>query len=47
MCAAMTVIESTKLPDVFERMGRAFGEAVEQARHQPIGPHGKHLVNLI
>ena len=46
-CVAMTVLESINAPNVFERMGRAFGEAVEQARHQPFGPHGKHLETLI
>ena len=28
-------------------MGRAFGEAIEQARHQPLGPDGRHLESLI
>ena len=43
----MSVLESTNTPDVFERMGRAFGEAIEQARHQPLGPDGRHLESLI
>ena len=43
----MTVLESTNSSELFERMGRAFGEAIEQARHQPLGPRGKHLESLI
>jgi two-component system, chemotaxis family, CheB/CheR fusion protein len=43
----MTVLETTVAPDVFEQMGRALGEAIEQARYQPFGPKGKRLASLI
>ncbi len=43
----MPVSENTSSSDLFERMGRAFGEAIEQARHHPFGPRGKHLEGLI
>ena len=43
----MTLLEPTIAPDVFEQMGRALGEAIEQARYQPFGPKGKRLASLI
>ena len=47
MRAKMPMLESTFAPDLLEQMGRACGEAIEQARHQPFGPRGKHLESLI
>jgi PAS domain S-box-containing protein len=43
----MTLLEPTIAPDVFEQMGRALGEAIEQARYQPFGRKGKRLASLI
>ena len=43
----MAVLEATNSPELFERIGRAFGEAIEQARQQPLGSRGKHLESLI
>ena len=34
-------------PDLLGWMGRAFGDAVERANHQPLGLGGSHLERLI
>jgi PAS domain S-box-containing protein len=39
--------ESTFAPDLLGWMGRAFGDAVERAKYQPLGLGGVHLENLI
>jgi PAS domain S-box-containing protein len=38
---------STSDPHMLEWMGRAFGDAVERAKYQPLGLGGTHLENLI
>jgi PAS domain S-box-containing protein len=43
----MTTRESTLTPSPSEWMGRAFGDAVERAKHQPLGLGATHLERLL